>query len=111
MPAKLWTPAGASTSEFELVVCAAATTVLTVVVVGPPPEPGRGSGDAMPHMRVSVLDGPVLGFQGLVVGGSKRRSVYVGEFELPDTAKPLQITLERYGTEAFTETAIAVQHD
>jgi hypothetical protein len=108
MPAKLWAPAGASTSEFELVVCAAAKTMLTVVVVGPRPEPERAPGEEMPYMRVSVLDGRVLDFLGLSASGSKRHSVYVGEFELPDTSQPLRVRLERYGTEAFSETAIAV---
>jgi len=60
-------------------------------------------------MSVSVVDGDILTFRGMVSSGSKRQSVFVGEFEAPPAgSERLLVKLEREGTEVFSGIVEAV---
>ena len=98
----LWMPIASSSSEYELAVCVGVRATLNVLIVGPPPTSGSDTSSQGVHMTVKVVDGNALTFRGLVSSGSKRQSLYVGEFELPVSPEQLLVTLERLETEIFS---------
>src|SRR6185369_2469568 len=95
----LWCPVAASPTPYELAVGFSIRSMRDVLIVGPAPTAPAASSAGGPYMTVSVVNGPMLAFRGLVSSGSKRQSLFMGEFEPPEASGTLLITLERDGTE------------